>query len=90
MKITRTNTDSDFADSMIEDVLRKVLEQPSPWFIGIGFTPEPGDDRRVEGIIADLNIEGSMVTIQDHDEDDRPTGAETTLDLNDITEIEVY
>lgn len=86
--ITVTNGDSEFDREVIASTLRLISEQPSDWFIGIDYTPEPGDDRRVDGIIAEFD--GTTLVIADHDDEAQATGAETTIDLHDITEIEVY
>lgn len=86
MKIQKTIGDSDFETAIIENTLRLVLEQPSERIIAI--TSEAEGERH--GIIVDLNIEGGMVTIADHDDEDQATGGETTFDLHDITEVETY
>lgn len=67
--------------------LQYVLDQPSTWVVRITHGEEW---QTVSGTIADLNIEGGMVTLADHDDEDRPTGAETVIDLGEISELEIY
>lgn len=77
--------DSDIRTTAIAATLQAVLDQPSEWIITIEHA-----DGTVSGIICDLNIEGSMVTVQDHDGVYQPTGAETTVDFHDITELVIH
>lgn len=71
--------------TILAAALAFVDDQPSRWIIHIEH-----EGGAVTGAIAELNIEGEMVTIADHDDEDRATGAETTIDFNDIHELEVF
>jgi len=91
MKITRTNADIDTTDEVLASTLRLISEQPSDWVIKVTHT---GAD--ATGALAAFEVEGTIalfdqdtLVIADTDLDAMHTGASTTIDLHDITEIEV-
>jgi hypothetical protein len=82
-KITVTNGDSDFDRDIVGKALRLVSGQPSPWVIRVGT-----DETTVHGTVAEFD--GTTLVVADMDDEDQHTGAETTLDIHDINEVEVF
>lgn len=85
--ITVTNGDSDIDRDILASTLRLISEQPSDWLIRVDF--DDRDDRTtVDGTIVEWD--GTTLVIAEHDQEAMATGAQETLDIHHITEIEVY
>jgi hypothetical protein len=88
MKIIRTNADIAATDEVMASTLRLISEQPTDWFIRVGFYKHPGHvEAEVEGTIS--LFDQDILVIADMDREAQHTGASTAINLHDITEIEV-
>ena len=69
---------------ILEATLRLIYEQPSDWIILVSH-----DDEVTEGVIIAFDA-ASAITLHVHDQEGQATGAETTIDIHDITELEIF